>query len=216
VTWTAEPRGHDDAGGNAGSSRTESRRSPRTRGRRFKAQSTSRARSWRQGVSQQDGDAGLRSGMAQLHRRAPSCRQNWEASEDATRFTPIVGGRTPSRSPSHASPWEIIERTFAQCWRRGMRRLYLATGEHRKRCCAHAVQPGSAHAQVLRRCNRVSPGPVGRPLGCPVTLWNLCFAHALPGHADRENQLAPIQSPVPWLARQPHERSHSHTKTTGC
>ena len=102
---------------------------------------------------------------------------------------------------------EIIERTFAHVLETGgMRRLYLCHQENiAKRLLVHIA--GYNLGLLMRKCfgvgkPRCLQGQSAALWAALVTLWNLLASlMRLPGHADRENQLAPIQSPVPWLAR---------------
>ena len=118
---------------------------------------------------------------------------------------------------------EIIERTFAHVLETGgMRRLYLCHQENiAKRLLVHIA--GYNLGLLMRKCFGV-----GKPRclqGQSAALWAalvtlrdvLASLMRLPGHADRQNQLAPhpITRPVARSRSRMSEAIHA-TKTTGC
>jgi hypothetical protein len=102
---------------------------------------------------------------------------------------------------------EVIERTFAHVLETGgMRRLYLCHQENiAKRLLVHIA--GYNLGLLMRKCFGVGKPRClqGRPAAlwaALVTLWDLLASlMRLPKTADRENQQAPVQSPLLWLAR---------------
>ena len=124
------------------------RRSPRTRGRRFEAHARADRGGGRQGVPQQDGDVGVATvGMAQLHRGAPSWPTALGGRDRGTRrcLRQSSAQERPSRSPSHASPRRDHRADLRPCTgdRRHAKALPLPPGEHRQAAAGphRRVQP---------------------------------------------------------------------------
>ena len=156
-------------------------------GKDFEAHARAERGGGRQGLPQQDGDVGIAArGMAQLHRRASSWptalgrRDRGAGRRLCQSSTEERQTRSASHAPSRRDHRADLRPCTGDWWH--AKALPVPPGEHRQAVAGshRRVQPRSTDAQMLRRRQtEVSPGPVGRPLGClDHALEPAGFAHA--------------------------------------
>jgi len=222
VTTGRRPRDTKRAGGKCWQPPNRISKKPENTRRRFKGKHEPSEVVGRQGVSQQDGDAGAAvAGDERSNTPSPRRgRQNWggEAEErDAVYANPSAEER-PSRSPSHASPWRDHREDLRPCAgdRRHATPCTFATRRNIAKQAAWCTcrlttwvcSCASASALATEVFSRASSAALWAAWLHFGTSWlRSCGCQGTP---TARISSPPSNHPSRGSLAQPHERSHSH------